>query len=112
MITLLAPLKIEQCDDGTCLILWLCDMFDPHYSFRTAFSQIERELSAGGATSHTLPPEEPEEDFVFGGFRWGEREFSLYYERSLGYMQFSSSSASDVQALHAALSPVAEHAKA
>jgi hypothetical protein len=35
-----------------------------------------------------LPPEEPEEDFVFGRFTWDGREFSLYYERSLGYMQF------------------------
>jgi hypothetical protein len=55
-----------------------------------------------------LPPEEPEEDFVFGRFRWDGREFSLYYERSLGYMQFSSSSATDVQALYSALLPVAE----
>ena len=112
MITLHAPLKIEQCDAGTCLILWLCDMFDPHYSFRTALSQIERELSARGPASHTLPPEEPEEDFVFGAFRWGGREFSLYYERSLGYMQLSSSSAPDVHALHAALSAVAACIKA
>jgi hypothetical protein len=112
MIALRQPLKLEQRDADTCLILWLCEMFDPNYSFRVALSEIERELSAAGPASHALPPEEPEEDFVFGRFTWDGREFALYYERSLGYMQFSSSSATDVQALHAALSPVAEYAKA
>ena len=112
MIALQQPLKLEQRDADTCLILWLCEGFDPNYSFRLALSEIERELSAAGSASHTLPPEEPEEDFVFGRFTWDGREFSLYYERSLGYMQFSSLSSTDVQVLHVALSPIAEYAEA
>ena len=46
------------------------------------------------------------EDFVDGLFRWGSRQFALYYERSLGYLQFSSESLPDMEALYAALSLV------
>lgn len=41
-----------------------------------------------------------------GTFRWGSRQFAIYYERSLGFMEFSSESSTDVMALHAALLPV------
>jgi hypothetical protein len=112
MIALQQPLQVQQRDADACLILWLCDMFDPIYSFRAALSEIERELSVSGPAAHTLPSEVPEEDFVFGQFTWDGHEFSLYYERSLGYMQFSSSSPTDVHALYSALLPVAGCAKA
>ena len=48
------------------------------------------------------------EDFVLGKFAWGGREFSLYFERSLGYMQFFSPSSVDVQALQSALLPMTQ----
>ena len=103
MIALQQPLEVKNRDAETCLVLWLCDPFDEHYSFRTALSHVERALSASAPVSYSLPPEAPMEDFVFGEFAWGGREFSLYFERSLGYMQFSSPSPTDVQALHLAL---------
>jgi hypothetical protein len=103
MVTLLSPLQIETRDGRFILILWLCQMFDEHYSFRDALSNIERAL---GSATHELPREYQLEDFVDGLFRWGSRQFDLYYERSLGYLQFSSQSSSDLEALHAALSPI------
>ena len=112
MIALQQPLQLDQCDGDSLLILWLCDPFDEHYSFRVALSEIEHALSMLGPVSYTLPPEEPMEDFVFGKFAWDGREFSLYFERSLGYMQFSSPSSVDVQTLQSALLPVAQTQKA
>jgi hypothetical protein len=44
MIALQQPLQLQVRDADTCLILWLCDMFDPSYSFRVALSEIERDL--------------------------------------------------------------------
>ena len=108
MIALQRPLQLDQCDGDSLLILWLCDPFDEHYSFRVALSEIDHALSILGPVSYTLPPEEPMEDFVFGKFVWGDREFSLNFERSLGYMQFSSPSSVDVQTLQSALLPVAQ----
>jgi hypothetical protein len=78
-------------------------MFDEHYSFRAALAEIEQAL---GCATHELPEEYPMEDFVDGLFRWDSRQFALYYERSLGYLQFSSQSPSEVEALHRALSPI------
>ena len=112
MIALQSPLKLDQCDGDTCVVLWLCDGCDDSYSFRVALSEIERALVAFGPTSHILPPEVPMEDFVEGTFTWAGRRFSLYFERSLGYMQFSSPSAPDVHALFSALSPAVTCPKA
>src|ERR1044071_1413684 len=108
MVTLLSPLQSEVRDGRFTLILWLFEPFDEHYSFRTALGEIERAL---GNATHELPREEPMEDFVDGLFCWGSRQFVLYYERSLGYLQFSSQSSSDLEAFHAALSHIARDSK-
>ena len=107
MLTLLSPLKFETGDGRSAIVLWLCEPFDEHYSFRTALAELEQALgSSSDPATHELPEEWPMEDFVDGLFRWGSRQFALYYERSLGYLQFSSESLPDMEALYAALSLV------
>ena len=107
MIALEQPLKIDSKEDQVGLVLWLDDaMCNDHYSFRATLSEIERFVGASAPASHELPAEYPMEDFVEGQFTWGGRVFSLYYERSLGYMQFSSSVPAHVEALRTALLPV------
>lgn len=105
MVPLLQPLQFESKQGVAHLVLWLCEPFDMHYSFRAALVHIEHALGEPTSVTYALPPEEPGEDFVDGQFVWANRGFGLYYERSLGYMQFSSSSMSDVEALYIALTP-------
>jgi hypothetical protein len=80
-------------------VLWLCEPFDLEFSFRAPLEEMEKTL--GGILD--LPPEEKEEDFVYGRLSWGTKDFSLYFERSLGYAEFSSHSHDDVVALLNAL---------
>jgi len=89
----------------TYLVLWLCDMFDEAYSFRETLGHIQQVLGGTTQATYSLPREVPGEDCVEGRLIWEAREFSLYYERSLGYMQFSSKSSVEVEALSSALSP-------
>ena len=103
MVKLLQPLQLEIKDSIAHVTLWLCEPFDFNYSFRATLSQIEQTLAKSAPTHLSLPPAEPNEDFVEGQFAWGSRKFALYFEHALGYLEFSSSSLADVQALQAAL---------
>ena len=105
MISLLQPLHVEYKDDTFSVVLCLCEPFNQQFSFRATLSQIEQILCMSAQVAYSLPPEQPEEDFVEGSFCWECRDFSLYFERSLGYMQFSSPIQADAQALQLALSP-------
>lgn len=107
MLALLHALQFEKQGGRSALVLWLCPPFDEHYSFRAALAELEQALgNVSDRATHELPEEYPLEDFVDGLFRWGDRNFALYYERSLGYLQFSSESVGDVKALRAALSSI------
>lgn len=103
MVKLLQPLQLEIKDGIARVTLWLCEPFEFHYSFRTTLSQIEQTLAKSAPTHLSLPPAEPDADFVEGQLAWGSRKFTLYFEYALGYLEFSSSSPADVQALQAAL---------
>jgi hypothetical protein len=103
VVTLVRPLELDHKDGVASLTLWLCDPFDFGYSFRGALLRIEKALAASAPTTHSLPPREVNEDFIEGQLVWGSRTFSIYFEHALGYMQFSSPSLGDVQALQAAL---------
>lgn len=102
MVELRYPQRVGYNAEGACLVLWLCEPFDSQFSFRVPIAEIQRVLAAAAPTSVVLPPEEPEEDFVKGRLLWGARDFELYFERSLGYLQLSSSS-EDIEALRKAL---------
>jgi hypothetical protein len=105
-ITLISPLAIDYRHDDVELVLWVNEGFDDDYSFRAALAEIKQFLDFSGVVTITLPIEESYDDFVFGKFVWDARDYSLYYERSLGYIQFSSSSATDIEDLHAILEPL------
>jgi hypothetical protein len=103
MVKLLQPIQLEIENSIAHVTLWLCEPFGIHYSFRSTLSQIEQTLAKSAPTHLALPPAEPDEDFVEGHLAWGGRKFTLYFEHALGYLEFSSSSLADVQALQAAL---------
>jgi hypothetical protein len=105
MIALLDPLHLEYRDGNANLILWLCDALDMEYSFRAVLSEIEKVLDGPNFIAYTLPPETPGEDFIDGSARWESRTYSIYFERMLGYMQFSSPELDHVRALHDSLVP-------
>jgi hypothetical protein len=102
MIELRQPLQVENKNDGACVILWLCEPFDRKFSFRVPIVEIREILGGSASTTIELPPEESGEDFVDGRLIWGARTFQVHFERSLGYLQLSSS-ADDVNALRDAL---------
>jgi hypothetical protein len=104
MLTLLQPLQLELKDGYASLVLWLCHGFDMTYSFRAALTEVASVLSGEELVSYTLPPEQPAEDFVEGSAFWGARTYSIYFERSLGYMQLSSPVLDHVQELYDRLS--------
>jgi len=85
------------------LLLWVCEPFDDAYSFRELFATITAALETKRDVDLTLPPEEPGEDFVDGTLRWGSTAYEVYFERSLGYVQFSSPSESSTRELLDAL---------
>ena len=99
MIHLLSGPTLEFERDRWTLVLWVCDAFDDHYSFREVLAQITALLKTHREVDMTLPPEEPAEDFVDGALRWGSIEYELYFERSLGYLQFSTPVESSVRDL-------------
>jgi hypothetical protein len=103
MLTLLQPLQLDRKDGDASLILWLCHSFDMEYSFRAALSEVARVVGGKESVSYTLPPEQPAEDFVEGGAVWRGRTYSIYFERMLGYMQFSSPVFDHVQELYDSL---------
>ena len=103
VVPLIAPLEIEHRDGGVDLTLWLCEAFDYGYSFRQAIRQIEQTLAKSAPATHSLPPEESNEDFIEGELVWGSRTFSIYFEHALGYMSFTSRSLPDVEALQVAI---------
>src|SRR5690348_14546240 len=93
--------KIERRGEMSFLVFWLCEPFDLEFSFRRPLAEIEKTLSA----VLELPLEVPREDFVEGHLTWWAKEFSVYFERSLGYAEFSSSSEDDVRAVLDTLHP-------
>lgn len=101
-LALLRPLQRDQRDGVASLTLWLCDPSDFEYSFRGALRRIENALATSAPTTHALPPEDANEDFVEGQLTWGSRAFSVYFEHALGYLEFSSYSLANVQALQTA----------
>ena len=104
MITLLKPPLLEKPEGHTQrLVLYVCDSFDMKFSFRQFIRELGAELIDGGTLRVELPEELPCEDFVHGLAMWGTREFRLYYERSLGYLQFESLRAADLQVMAAML---------
>ena len=104
VLKLLRAPTIEVIDEGGArLVLWLCEPFDFEYSFRDFLAQTMRSLS--GPVSYQLPQAQSMEDFVEGPFSWAGNEFAVYFEHSLGYMQFSSASSAATRALLAALLP-------
>jgi hypothetical protein len=105
MIILRQPLQLEYNAEGACLVLWLCEPFDPEFSFRIPLARVQQILSVSAPTTMALPPEQRDEDFIDGRLVWGKRGFAVYFERSLGYAQFSSLSSEDVEALQEALAP-------
>jgi hypothetical protein len=94
-------LELER--DQWTLVLWVCSAFDEHYSFRDLLAQITARLTTKRDVDMTLPPEEPAEDFIDGVLRWGPIEYELYFERSLGYLQFSTAVESAARDLLACL---------
>jgi hypothetical protein len=104
MISLLQPLELEYKNGTAGLMLWLCEALDTNYSFRSVLAEIENALGGAAFAAYKLPPEIPNEDFIDGSLDWGGRTYSIYFERMLGYMQFSSSSLSHVEALRDAIS--------
>jgi hypothetical protein len=83
-------LKLEG--SAWTLLLWVCDPFDDQYSFREFFVAIVAVLQQVHDAKLTLPPEKLREDFVDGTLRWGTLVYDVYFERSLGYVQFSNAS--------------------
>ena len=105
MIVLIAPLQLDVKAEVTHLVLWCCAPFDESYSFRVTLASIDKILSRDGASCIELPEETVEEDFVNGRLTWKDSRFDVYFERSLGYLEFSSPTLSNVEALRAALEP-------
>ena len=103
MITLLSEPQLKLEGSSWTLLLWVCEPFTDEYSFRELFAKITAVLNRERDVSLMLPPEEPGEDFVDGTLRWGPTAYDVYFERSLGYLQFSSTSESSTRELLDAL---------
>jgi hypothetical protein len=106
MITTRNLPKIEPKGRGMpSLVLWLCEPFDLQFSFRVPLAEITRVLGQHGSVVLDLPSETLAEDFVQGFLTWAGRRFSVYFERSLGYAEFSAHSTEHVEALQRILEP-------
>jgi hypothetical protein len=103
MISLLSEPELKMEGPGSALVLWVCEPFDDGYSFRDLFAGLKSTLVRKRPVTLRLPPEEPREDFVEGVMSWGANEYQVYYERSLGYVRFSSPVESDLRDLLAGL---------
>ena len=105
MIPLLCEPKVEVGARDCTLVLFVCDCFDEGYSFRGLFAKFATVLRASREFTLSLPPETPAEDFVDGSMRWGSTTYDVYFERSLGFVTFSSPSQSTTRELLAAMTP-------
>lgn len=105
MIDLTSPLQLDVKTEVAHLVLWCCAPFDESYSFRVTLESIDKILSRDGASYIELPEGTAEEDFVSGRLTWNGLLFDVYFERSLGDLEFSSPTLSSVEALRAALKP-------
>jgi len=91
MHALLAPAMIKKRDsEHCCLVLYVCESFDEQFSFRALLQSVGSSGQHADAMVFELPDEIPMEDFVDGYATWRGHRFGLYYERSLGYVQFES----------------------
>jgi len=95
VIDLLSEPVLEVEHGRSALVLWVCQPFDDNYSFRDLFARLTSVLEKKRPLTWTLPAEERGEDYVQGSMRWGESAFDVYYERSLGYVQFTAVANSD-----------------
>jgi hypothetical protein len=103
MIELRRPLQIEsRTENDASVVLWLCEPFDLQFSFRVVIASLQEVLGTSGPTTIELPPEESGEEFVDGRLFWGARTLEVYFERSLGYLELSSS-AEAITVVHDAL---------
>jgi len=105
MIALLSEPELTLEEARWTLVLWVCAPFDDAYSFRQLFADVAAVLGQLRHVGLTLPAEEPHEDFIDGTLHWGPSAFDVYFERSLGYVQFTSSSESSTRELLGALTP-------
>ena len=103
MINLLSEPTLHAEDRGTTLTLWVCEPFDESYSFRNLLNGLTAVLERTRPVALTLPPEAPREDFIEGEMRWGPTVYSVYYERSLGFLDLTARSESDSRQLLATL---------
>ena len=103
MINLLFEPQLKQEDSLWVVLLWVCDFFDQDYSFRELLAEITIVLQRAGDATLNLPPELPGDDFVEGDLQWRGITYDIYYERALGYVQFSTVSESSARALMDAL---------
>ena len=103
MIQLLsAPdLKLEHA--AWTLVLWYCEAFDRSRSFRGLISDLCGVLSKDRVVDVALPTETDWEDFVEGRLSWGAAAYDLYFEYSLGYLQFSAPSEQEIRDLNGSL---------
>ena len=106
MHPLVLPAAIERnVGKDSSLVLYVCHSFDESFSFRELLNSIGSSGQDADAMQFELPAEQPKEDFVSGYATWRGTRFGLYYERSLGYMQFDSENANQIEALAAFLAP-------
>jgi hypothetical protein len=106
MIALIDPVHISYHNRLHRLVLHLIDAIDLDYSFRATLAEIKQALDVTSLAELELPCEKPREDYVEGTLRWNGYTYSIYFERMLSYMQFSSESQADVQELHDVVAPI------
>jgi hypothetical protein len=88
VIELSSPPSSEREGDRTTVLLWVCEPFDQHFSFRVLLREVQAALRSRAPVNISLPPEVPAEDFVDGTVCWGTWTIPIYFERSLGFLEF------------------------
>jgi hypothetical protein len=112
VIQLLREPQLELEEAIWSVILWVCEPFDEEYSLRELFAEITAVLGDGRGVVLGLPPEEAYEDSVSGTLLWGSTGYGIYFERSLGYVEFFGASQTSERELLDALTPHCTWARA
>jgi hypothetical protein len=81
------------------LDLCVCEGFDDDYSVRGLIASIVAALQTKASVELTLDPEEPLEYFVNGILRWQSTSYEIFFDRTFGYLSFSSSAESGAREL-------------
>lgn len=89
-LALREPAEIEpDREGGFHVALVLAEPFDYDYSFRGVLEQLVQKLNASGQPANLeLPLHTEREDFIFGSLTWRGEKFPVYFEHSLGYLDF------------------------